>query len=112
MPVARRQFAVMIISGAFAGLAGAMQLMGVEGGGFLNASPKSYGYAGIAVALLGRLHPTGIAAAAIFFAMLDRGASNLELYHFPLQFSDIAKGLIVLVILSSTAFLARGTREA
>jgi simple sugar transport system permease protein len=81
--------------------------MGVEGGHFLNENPASCGYAGIAVALLGRLHPLGIVAAAIFFAMLDRGATNLEFYHFPLQFSDIAKGLIVLLVLAATAWLSR-----
>jgi simple sugar transport system permease protein len=112
MPVLRRQFSVLLISGGLAGLAGAIQLMGVEGGHFLNGNPASYGYAGIAVALLGRLHPAGIVAAALFFAMLNRGASNLEIFHtgtkrFPLEFSDIAKGLIVLVVLSATTWLAR-----
>src|SRR6185295_1282288 len=36
MPVAARQFAIMLWSGALAGLSGAIQLMGVEGGHSLN----------------------------------------------------------------------------
>jgi len=108
MPVAARQFGIMLWSGAFAGLAGAVQLMGVEGGHSLNTTPSSYGYAGIAVALLGRLHPAGIVAAAIFFALLDHGADNLEFTTaLPHQISDIVKGLIVIVILAGTAYVAR-----
>ena len=108
MPVARRQFAVMLLSGAFAGLAGAIQLMGVEGSHFLGFDPVTYGYAGIAVALLGRLHPAGIVLAAIFFAMLDTGADTLEFTaSLPHQVSDIAKGLIVLLMISAAAMVAR-----
>jgi simple sugar transport system permease protein len=108
MPAARRQFEVMLGSGGLAGLAGALQVMGVEGSHFINIEPVAYGYAGIAVALLGRLHPAGIVAAAIFFAMLDTGADILESRSsLPHQVSDIAKGLIVLVILAAAAVAAR-----
>ena len=107
MPVLRRQFGVMVMSGGLAGLAGAVQVMGVEGSHFLNTTPASYGFAGIAVALLGRLHPAGIVVAAVFFAMLDRGAANLEFYHLPLEVSDIVKAVVVLVVLALTAVLAR-----
>ncbi len=108
MPVARRQFAVMLLSGAFAGLAGAVQVMGVEGSHFLGIDPVLYGYAGIAVALLGGLHPGGIVLAAIFFAMLDTGADRLEFTAaVPHQVSDMVKGLIVLVILAAAALAAR-----
>jgi simple sugar transport system permease protein len=108
MPVAARQFGIMLWSGAFAGVAGAIQVMGIEGHS-LSPTPVSYGYAGIAVALLGRLHPVGIIAAAIFFGLLDRGASGVELsaYALPHEVADIVKGLIVLVILAGTAAVAR-----
>ena len=74
--------------------------MGIEGH-FLGPTPVSYGYAGIAVALLGRLHPAGIVLAALFFGLLDQGASNVEIsrYALPHEVSDIVKGLIVLIIL-------------
>ena len=112
MPVAARQFAIMLWSGAFAGLAGAVQLMGVEGGHSLGTNPTSYGYAGIAVALLGRLHPAGIVAAALFFALLDNGADALEFSGFPHEISDMVKGLIVLLILAGTAYVARRRQTA
>ncbi|MGN6367502.1 MAG: ABC transporter permease [Phycisphaerae bacterium] len=108
MPVASRQLAVMMLSGAFAGLAGAIQVMGIEGH-FLGPNPVSYGYAGIAVALLGRLHPLGIVLAALFFGLLDQGASNVEIsrYALPHEVADIVKGLIVLIVLVGTAYVAR-----
>jgi simple sugar transport system permease protein len=75
----------------------------------LGPTPVSYGYAGIAVALLGRLHPVGIVAAAIFFGLLDRGAANVEFSRqaLPHELADVVKGLIVLVILVGTAMVAR-----
>jgi simple sugar transport system permease protein len=108
MPVARRQLGVMVMSGALAGLAGAIQVMGVEGH-FLGPSPASYGYAGIAVALLGRLHPVGIVLAALFFGFLDQGATTVEIsrYALPHEVADIVKGLIVLMILVGTAYVGR-----
>ncbi|HUO07850.1 MAG TPA: ABC transporter permease [Phycisphaerae bacterium] len=108
MPVAARQLGIMMISGAIAGLAGAIQVMGIEGH-FLGPTPVSYGYAGIAVALLGRLHPVGVVLAAFFFGLLDQGASNVEIsrYGLPHEVADIVKGLIVLIILVGTAYVAR-----
>ena len=108
IPVASRQMGVMLLSGAFAGLAGAIQVMGIEGH-VLTPNPTSYGYAGIAVALLGRLHPAGIVAAALFFGMLDQGAANVEIsrYALPHQAADVLKGVLVLVILVGTSYLSR-----
>lgn len=108
IPVAARQLSVMLFSGAFAGLAGGIQLLGIEGHTLSDTSPN-IGYAGIAVALLGRLHPAGIVLAALFFGFLDQGATHVETSQYPLphESADIVKGIIVLVILTGTAVLAR-----
>jgi general nucleoside transport system permease protein len=108
MPVTALQFSVMAVSGAFAGLAGGVQVMGVEGH-FLGASAPGYGYAGIAVALLGRLHPAGIVVAALFFGLLDQGATHVEIsrYELPHEVADIVKGLMVLLILLGAAYVGR-----
>ena len=42
---------------------------------FQNLSP-GYGFTGIAVALLGRLHPLGVVAAGILFGALEAGAGR------------------------------------
>lgn len=97
MPVAARQVLVMAVSGGLAGFAGAAQVAGVTG--MLSGAPTSYGYAGIAVALLGRLHPLGIVAAAVFMGMLGTGTRHLERrLAIPHDVGDVVQGLVVLTV--------------
>jgi simple sugar transport system permease protein len=112
MPVAARQFGVMLWSGAFAGLAQGIQLMGVDGGHSLGRGPALYGYTGIAVALLGRLHPMGIVCAAVFFAVLDNGATALDSPTFPHEIADIVKGVIILLVLAGSEVVTRWRQTA
>jgi simple sugar transport system permease protein len=69
--------AAMALSGALAGLAGATEVTGVRGRLLEGFSP-GYGFEAIAVALLGRLNPAGIVAAAFVFGILDAGAAGLQ----------------------------------
>ena len=66
-----------LASGALAGLAGAIELSGVTFALYENLSP-GYGYTGIAVALLARLHPLGIIVSGIIFGALESGASAMQ----------------------------------
>ncbi len=70
-------FRAMAISGAIAGLAGAFELLGVTHRLFERFA-TGYGYSGIAVALLGQLHPLANIVSAIFFAALTTGAGELQ----------------------------------
>ena len=109
IPAVRRQGQVALVSGALAGLAGMLQVAGVTF--FLATDVTSYGYAGIAVALLGRLHPLGIIPAALFFAGLDVGARQLERREgIPHDLGDLAKGLTVAAVLVAGALAARRAR--
>jgi len=106
MPVGARQVLVMAVSGGLAGFAGAAQVAGVTG--MLSGSPISYGYAGIAVAMLGRLHPLGILVAALFLGMLSTGASGLERrLAIPHDLGDVVQGLLVLAVLVAGGISAR-----
>ena len=67
----------MAISGAMAGLAGAIELLGVTHRLFERFA-AGYGYAGIAVALLAQLQPLASIAAALFFGALSTGAGELQ----------------------------------
>ena len=102
---ARNYVKVMAICGAFAGLAGAMDILGwqfrlnrndIEG--------STIGFLGIAVALLGRNTALGTAAAALLFAALVNGTSvrNLDPEVFdPLlatNLTTIIQGLVVLFV--------------
>jgi len=76
-PVRRDLAFAFALSGALAGLAGAVEVAGVTGRLYERISP-GYGYTAIAVALLGGLRAPGVVAAAVFFAALAAGASAME----------------------------------
>jgi ABC-type uncharacterized transport system permease subunit len=67
----------MAASGAIAGLAGAIELLGVTHRLFERVA-AGYGYSGIAVALLAQLHPLATIASAAFFGALTTGAGELQ----------------------------------
>ena len=67
----------MAISGAAAGLAGGIELLGVTHRLFERFA-AGYGYSGIAVALLAQLHPLATIASAAFFGALVSGAGELQ----------------------------------
>lgn len=70
-------FRAMAISGACAGLAGGIELLGVTHRLFERFA-AGYGYAGIAVALLAQLHPLATLVSALFFGALATGAGELQ----------------------------------
>jgi len=66
-----------LLSGAFAGLAGAIEVCGVTYALYENISP-GYGYTAIAVALLARLDAAGVVITAILFGALEAGGSAMQ----------------------------------
>lgn len=66
-----------LVSGALAGIAGAIEVSGVTFALYENISP-GYGYTAIAVALLARLDPAGVIATGILFGALETGASAMQ----------------------------------
>lgn len=77
VPVRRTIVLALLASGAFAGLAGAVEVLGTRGRLIEGFSP-GYGFEAIAIALLGGLHPVGIALAAFLFGALDAGGAGLQ----------------------------------
>jgi simple sugar transport system permease protein len=75
--VAAQVVRAMAISGAVAGLAGGIELLGVTHRLFERFA-AGYGYSGIAVALLAQLHPLATIASAAFFGALVTGAGELQ----------------------------------
>ena len=80
IPVRRSYFLALAISGAFAGVAGAVDVLGIKFAVDVSNLPAStVGFTGIAVALLGRNKPLGIFLAALLFAGLQVGTSSRQL---------------------------------
>jgi ABC-type uncharacterized transport system permease subunit len=70
----------LCLSGALAGLAGGSEVLGVTHRLFDQVSASSgFGFAGIAVALLGKKSPIGIIFAALLFGALSAGAGTMQL---------------------------------
>jgi simple sugar transport system permease protein len=66
-----------IISGAMAGLGGAGEVLGVHRR-FIDGFSPGYGWDGLAVALVGGLHPVGVLLAAILFGALRSGGMTMS----------------------------------
>jgi simple sugar transport system permease protein len=78
--VARNYVYAMAISGAFAGLGGAMDILGWEYHiGVLDIQVSNIGFIGIAVALLGRNTAIGVGLASLLFGSLVNGTSTRSL---------------------------------
>jgi simple sugar transport system permease protein len=68
---------VFLSSGALAGLAGGVEVLGVTFALYENISP-GYGYTAIAVALLARLDPWRVVITALLFGALEAGAGAMQ----------------------------------
>ena len=66
----------MALAGGLAGLAGATEVIG-KYHRFIEGFSPSFGFTGIAVAILGRNHPVGVVLTAFLFAFLDAGALRM-----------------------------------
>jgi simple sugar transport system permease protein len=88
----------MICSGAIAGLIGLNNITG-QAGRYSDVSVfTGIGFTGIAIALLGRNHPVGIAFAAILWAFMDAVQTPLATAELPKQITAILQGIIVLSV--------------
>jgi general nucleoside transport system permease protein len=93
--------AAFLISGALAGLAGAVELSGVTYALYENLSP-GYGYTAIAVALLARLRPLMVVAAGILFGALEAGAGAMQRdADVPAVLVSVVEALVILGILAA-----------
>lgn len=95
--VKRMVVITMLMSGAVAGLVGMPQLLGSSYTYGLDF-PTGLGFTGIAIALLGRNNPVGIAVGALLWSFLDNTANSLEFQDIPKQTVLIMQGVIVLSV--------------
>jgi simple sugar transport system permease protein len=102
----------MCISGMLAGLVAVNEVMGVQHRVILNFTAGT-GFAGIAVALMGRNHPVGIVLASFLFGVLQQGGADLA-FELPKISRELTFGIQGLVILFSgaLAYMMRGVLES
>jgi simple sugar transport system permease protein len=91
-----------LLSGALAGLAGAVEVAGRTSYVTLDMSP-GYGYAGIVVAMLAALHPLAVVPAAIFIAGMFVGADSMSrAVSVPTYIADVIVAVSLLAVLVAT----------
>jgi ABC-type uncharacterized transport system permease subunit len=108
--VGRTQIYVMIGAGALAGLAAANFVMGHKHA-FEEGLGRGTGLLGIAAALLGRMHPVGIAIAALLLGFLSSGGLAIgDLV--PKELTEMLQGVVMLAVAASTAWVRRRAEVA
>lgn len=99
----RATMSAMVVSGGLAGLAGAIEIAGVTGRLFEQFS-GGQGYTAIAVALLARLDPGGVAATAVFFGALAAGSGAMQRSAgVSAVFVSIVQATVILALLAADA---------
>jgi general nucleoside transport system permease protein len=88
----------MAVSGAFAGLAGAVVALGSFGYGRVLAGFDNYGFNGIAVALVGNSTAGGSLLAGLLFGMLQSAQPLMQSRQIPKEVTYIISGLVVVFI--------------
>jgi simple sugar transport system permease protein len=105
--VTKMTVAAMAISGAVAGLVGLPILFG-DSYSYGSTFQSGLGFAGIAIALLGRNNPVGIALGALLFAYLDEQSNPLQiLVGVSPDIVAITQGVIVLTVVISYEVVRR-----
>ncbi len=114
---------VFLIAGAFAGLAGAIEVTGIIGQLVTDVSP-GYGFTAIIVAFLGRLNPIGIIFAGFVIALTYLGGETLQIvdvnslrlagsdatYAIPKAVGDVFQGAILFFLLMTEVFITHRIR--
>lgn len=101
MNVSKNIILAMVISGAFAGLGGAMEGLGTFGNITKMTGFTGIGFDGIAVALLGANQPFGVLLGAILFGGLKNGGLNMpNEAGIPVEIVSIVIALIIFFVAS------------
>ena len=114
--VQRYMVLALLLSGAFAGLAGAVQVYGVNYRMITDGSASGFtgsaGFNGIVAALFGQLHPLWSIPASILFGALLVGANKMQrVVQIPSALITVMNGLVVVFVVSSEIWRHRRQRR-
>lgn len=111
IPVRRYVALSLILSGAFAGLAGAIEVMGLHHR-MVEGVSGGYGFSGIVAALFGKLHPLGAIPASFLFGALLVGADKMQrVVQVPSALVIALQGLVVIFVVSSDIWARRRAQQ-
>lgn len=104
--VKRMVIITMVLSGGVAGLVGMPALLG-QAYSYSLDFPTGIGFTGIAIALLGRNHPVGIALGSVLWAFLDQSSQILDIEGVPKEIVTIIQGTTVLSVVIAYELVRR-----
>ena len=110
MRVDRKVVTALLVSGALAGLAGAIEVSGPIGGLEPVALATGLGFTGIVVAAVARLSALGIIPVAILIAGLTNSAIGLQSIGIPIDIVFVLQGLVFLFVVGGEFFLENRIR--
>jgi simple sugar transport system permease protein len=96
-----RRLTVMTLSGALAGLAGTLLVMG-DHYRFLTGISPGYTWTGMILAMMVCYHPVGATAAALLYAAMSSGALEMELL------TDVPSEVVEIIMTSAVLFVTAG----
>jgi simple sugar transport system permease protein len=107
-------YKVMLLSGAIAGLVGLSLVMSTGGQYDETTVVRGLGFSGIAIALLGRNHPVGIAVGALLWSFMDAIQTPLSAAGLPKQIVPILQAITVISVVIAYEIVRRveSRREA
>jgi ABC-type uncharacterized transport system permease subunit len=105
--VKRMTITAMLLSGAVAGLVGMPALLGSAHSYSSITFQSGLGFTGIAVALIGRNHPVGIAFGALLWAFLDQSSLVLDLNGIPKEIVQVTQAVAVLSVVVAYELVRR-----
>ncbi len=98
MSVTRNLVLAMCLSGGLAGLAGAIEVLGVNRT-LTTGLSSGIGFDSIALALLGQSHPAGVVGAALLFGTLRAGATAMQAEaQIPVDIISVIQALVIAFI--------------
>ncbi|HET6451678.1 MAG TPA: ABC transporter permease, partial [Spirochaetia bacterium] len=97
----------LTLAGGFSGLAGVVEVIGVQHR-LMEGLTSGYGFTGIVAALLGSLHPIGLIPASVLFGGLLVGADTMQrAVQVPSSLVNAILGLVVLFVSGSALWTRR-----
>ena len=98
IPVKRYMIPAMVLSGGLAALAGVTEVFG-KYHRFIEGFSPSFGFTGIAVAILGRNHPAGVLLTSLLFGIMDMGALRMSrVTNVSTNMVTVVQSLVILLV--------------
>jgi simple sugar transport system permease protein len=107
---ARATLSVMMLAGGLAGVAGAIEVLGVHYR-LIEGFSQGFGFAAVSIALIGALSPLGVLPAGLFFGFLESGALAMQrAVGVPTPLVSVIQGLTMIFVLAAMALSAARAR--